>query len=159
LKLLLKLPNGLKNKLPQSVKVLAFSDKPIYLYIIKQSLLNTTTMTTMTITRHYTSTINMGTTVDFYGEIYFVPSRPCMGTNGLCGCGAPHSWFAFNECEPFNGQPISVVRHEVDPNTDEIIVYDRAAVLAACPAGMVPAEVVVEQYEDGRYVKVETFLN
>jgi hypothetical protein len=96
---------------------------------------------------------------DFYGEIYFVPARPCMTSNGLCGCGGPQSWFALNECEPFNGQPISVVIHEVDPNTDEIMVYDRAAVLAACPAGMVPAEVVVEQYEDGRYVKVETFLN
>jgi hypothetical protein len=116
-------------------------------------------MTTMIITRHYTSTINMGTMCDFYGEIYFVPARPCMTPNGLCGCGSPQSWFALDECEPFNDQPISVVRHEVDPTTDEIIVYDRAAVLSACPAGMVPAEVNIETYEDGKFVNVHTFLN
>ena len=115
-------------------------------------------MTTMTITRCCFSTPNVGDVWNAYRELYFVPSRPCMTKHDVCGCNGPQTWFALDECEPFNGDPISVINHEVHPNRDEILIYDRASVIDACPAGMVPAEVVLEAHTDGVFVYVQNFL-
>lgn len=116
-------------------------------------------MTNLQISRHFISTDNMGDMWTFFGELYFIPTRPCMTRDGVCGCGGPQKWFALDECVPFNGEPVSITASEFGRDTTQVLIYDRAAVMAACPVGMAPAEVNIETYEDGKFVNVNTFLN
>jgi hypothetical protein len=119
-------------------------------------------MTTMTIIRFFTWS-GMGENWAQYLELYYVPSRLC-GLGNPCPCGGMEKHFSLAECVPCPVQPFEVAWNEDSQGEnsyygEQRLTFDRTAVFANCPASMVPAEVVVEQYEDGQYVRVETFLN
>ena len=121
-------------------------------------------MRILRINRYSTWLGNMGRNWQFYGELYYVPSRPC-GLGSPCPCGGMEQDFKAEECIKCPIEPINTLAFRDIQDDDnsfyehDVLLYNRREVLANCPIGMVPAEVIVEEYEDGQYVKVDTFFN